>query len=115
VSLALLAGAFALTACGGGGGGGKTVDAANGTVSVSAEDIKYDVTKITAKPGKLAVTLNQGGNLDHTFTIGDQINLKVAGGTKTATGSLDLKAGETLTYVCTTPGHSNMHGTIEVK
>jgi plastocyanin len=114
-TLVLLAGAFALGACGGGGGGDKSVDATNGAVTITAEDIKYDYTTINAQPGKLDVTLNEGGSLDHTFTIGDDIDLKVTSGTKSAKGSLEVKSGDKLTYVCTTPGHSNMRGTIEVK
>lgn len=114
LGLVSVAVAFALGACGG-GGGGKTADAANGAVTVSAEDIKFDITTINAPPGKLEVTLNEGGSLDHTFTIGDRINLKVSSSERTAKGSIDLKAGEKLTYVCTIPGHANMRGTIEVK
>lgn len=112
----LVAGAFALGACSGGGGGGKSVDAVNGAVTITAEDIKYDYTTINAEPGPLEVTLNEGGSLDHTFTIGDDIDLRVnSGDQRTDKGSIDLKAGDKLTYVCTIPGHANMRGTIEVK
>jgi plastocyanin len=115
LGLISVAAALVLGACGGGGGGGKSVDAANGAVTITAEDIKYDYTTVNAEPGKLEITLNEGGSLDHTLTIGDDINLKVSSGERTAKGSIDVKAGDKLTYVCTVPGHSNMRGTIEVK
>ena len=115
LGLISVAAALVLGACGGGGGGGKSVDAANGAVTITAEDIKYDYTTINAQPGKLEVTLNEGGSLDHTFTIGEAINLKVSSSARTAKGSIDVKAGDKLTYVCTIPGHTNMRGTIEVK
>ena len=115
LGLISVAAALVLGACGGGGGGGKSVHAANGAVTITAEDIKYDYTTINAEPGKLEVTLNEGGSLPHTFTIGEAINLKVSSSTRTAKGSIDVKAGDKLTYVCTIPGHTNMRGTIEVK
>lgn len=113
LGLISVAAALVLGACGG-GGGGKSVDATNGAVTITAEDIKYDYTTINAQPGKLEVTLNEGGSLPHTFTIGD-FNLEVSTSERTAKGSIDVKAGDKLTYVCTIPGHSNMRGTIEVK
>lgn len=116
LGLISVAAALVLGACGGGGGGGKSVDAANGAVSITAHDIYYDYTTINAEPGPLEVTLNEGGSLPHTFTIGEDINLEVnSGKNRTAKGTIDVKAGDKLTYVCTIPGHSNMRGTIEVK
>jgi plastocyanin len=115
--LAVGAGAFVLGGCGGGGGGsGVTKTATNGTIDVTALDIKYDVKTIDAKPGKLTVNLTEGGSLDHTFTVkGHNLDLKVSSGTTHASGSVDLPAG-TYTFYCKTPGHeaAGMHGTIVV-
>jgi hypothetical protein len=115
LGLLSVAAAFALGACGGGGGGGNSIDAVDGEVTITAKDIYYDYTTINAEPGPLEVTLNEGGSLDHTFTIDKVIDLRVnSKDERTAKGSIDLKAGDKLTYVCTIPGHANMRGTIEV-
>jgi plastocyanin len=101
-----------LGACGG-GGGGVTKQATNGQIEVGARDISFDVETIEASPGPLNVTLREQGSLPHTFTIKDRIDLQVDSGKKEATGTVDLPPGE-YSFICTTPGHASMKGTVKV-
>ena len=112
-----------LGACGGGGGGGgKTVTATNGKVSVQAHDISFNVKQIDAQPGKLDVTLEEKGSLDHTFVVQNSDDkdvgkkLAVSGGKGSSSGTFDLSPG-TYTFFCDIPGHrgQGMEGKIVVK
>ena len=116
--------AVLFAACGGDddSGGGKTVTAQDGKVTVTAEDVKFDVKTIDATPGTLTVTLVEKGSLDHTFVVenkgGDQVGpkLAVSASKDDASGAYDLKAGDYV-FFCDIPGHraQGMEGDIVVK
>jgi plastocyanin len=113
-----------LGACGGGGGGGdkKTITASNGKAAVEAHDIFFNVKQINANAGKLDVTLEEKGSLDHTFVVQDRDDkdvgdrLAVSPGKGSQSGSYDLTPG-TYTFFCDIPGHrgQGMEGKIVVK
>jgi plastocyanin len=127
--VALIAAALGLVllvaACGGddsSSGGGKTVFATNGKVSVEAHDISFNVKQIDTTPGKLDVTLEEKGSLEHTFVVqnSDDKNvgnkLIVSPGKGSQSGTFDLTPG-TYTFFCDIPGHrgQGMEGKIVVK
>ena len=99
---------LALTGCGGGGGGSNNetvakITATNGKVTVDAHDISFSTREIDAKPGSLAITLDNKGALQHTFTIDKKVDISVSGG-KQKTESAAFTAG-TYTFYCKVPGH----------
>jgi plastocyanin len=118
LGLALAALVVVLPACGGGDDNGDSSGAAcpaqvetkaveNGTISICASDIKYDVKTITTAPGPLTVTLTNNGSLNHTFKV-DGVDpgfeLKTPSKGDTQTGTVTLEAGE-YEFVCTVSGH----------
>jgi len=115
-----LVGVFALASCGGDddGGGGRTVTATGGAVTVRARDIAFDVGRIEATPGPLAVTLVEDGALPHTFVIDgvDDFKLEVDSGTDEDAGTVELDAGE-YEFYCDVAGHraQGMEGTLVVE
>jgi uncharacterized cupredoxin-like copper-binding protein len=112
---------FALAGCGGGGGGGSKnetvarITATNGKVTVDAHDISFSTREIDAKPGSLAITLDNKGALQHTFTIDKKVDISVSGG-KQKTETAAFTAG-TYTFYCKVPGHrsAGMVGKLVVK
>jgi plastocyanin len=120
-------GLFALVAAGCGGGKGEetasavTVTAPSGggaaSVTIEAHDIFLTPKSISAPAGKLAIHYVEQGSQQHTLVIDgvSGFKLEVGPGTKSATGTVDLKAGD-YTYYCTIPGHraQGMQGTITV-
>jgi len=109
--------AFAmLGACGTNSGGGATTatkTATDGTITVGAYDVYFDVKTINASPGRLTVTLVNHGADPHTFTIkGTSLNLNTNPG-QTATGAVTLNTG-TYRFECTFPGHAAAGMTGEV-
>jgi uncharacterized cupredoxin-like copper-binding protein len=111
--------------------------AANGRVTVTTTEFAFAPTAITAKAGKLKITLDNKGKIQHELVVlksgADPASLKVgasgrvsesasvgevsetdAATTKSAT--LDLKPG-TYVYVCNIPGHyaDGMYGSLTVK
>lgn len=89
-----------LAACGGGGGAGVSV-------TVKAQDIKFDVKEIKAKANQpVVVNYVNEGTLEHNFVVKD-FNVKEtipAGGKKTITFT-PTKTG-TFDFVCDVPGHT---------
>jgi plastocyanin len=114
-----LAAVVVLGGCGGDdddGGGGRTVQVDNGSVTVEAHDVSFDVGRIETAPGPLEVTLVQRGNLDHTLVVEGVDDFKlVVDGDDTDTGTVELDAGE-YDYYCDVPGHrgQGMEGTLVV-
>ena len=125
---ATAAGAAATTAATAAGG------AATSAVTLQMMDISYSATTLTAAKGQaLTITLNNGGALDHDFTI-DKIDgtatvdgkdaksgaMAVHALLKTKTGAkvvLTPTATGTYTFYCTQAGHreAGMQGTLTVK
>lgn len=88
-----------VVACGSGGGAGVSV-------TVKAQDIKFDVKEIRAKANQpVVVNYVNEGTLEHNFVVKD-FNVKEsipAGGKKTITFT-PTKIG-TFDFVCDVPGH----------
>jgi len=109
---------LALGACGGGSGGSASTvakTATNGTITVGAYDLYFDVHTIKTSAGPLTVTLVNHGAVYHTFKIeGTSLYLKTNAGTS-ATGTVTLTPG-TYSFECTVPGHAaaGMKGVIDV-
>jgi plastocyanin len=106
----------ALGACGGSSKAAeptKTVE--NGAITVAAFDVRFDVGVIKTAPGKLAVTFENNGSMQHDFKINGTSLLLKANAGKSATGSVTLAKG-TYEFECTIPGHKGqgMKGTVEV-
>jgi plastocyanin len=121
-----LAGLIAAGCGGGGGGGGGSADSVTVTapsgggaasVTIEAHDIYFTPKSITAPAGKLDIHYQEDGSQQHTLVIDGVkgFKLEVGPGSKTASATVDLKAGE-YTYYCTIPGHraQGMQGTITV-
>jgi uncharacterized cupredoxin-like copper-binding protein len=114
----------------------STVDASGGKVTVDSTEFAFAPKAITAKAGKLALTLDNKGKTQHELVVlktsAAADALKVSGGrvsesdsvgevSKTAAGAsksktLDLKPGKYV-YICNIPGHygDGMYGTLTVK
>jgi plastocyanin len=105
------------------GGLAALAAAATTTKSLSANPqglLKYNVTSLTAKPGKVTLVMKNPSQLPHDVAIKGK-GIKPAkgkvvtqGGTSRATAT--LKAG-TYTFYCSVPGHeqAGMKGTLKVK
>lgn len=103
-----------LAACGG-GGGDSGAPAAN--LTLTAEDIKWDRTSLTARAGQTVnLTIKNAGTLEHNFAFDEaQVNVTIpAGDTETVT--FTASAPGTYTFYCNIPGHSEagMTGTFTV-
>jgi plastocyanin len=87
------------------------------SVTIEAHDIYFTPKSISAPAGKLNIDYVEKGSQQHTLVIDgvSGFKLQVGPGAKSATGTVDLKAGD-YTYYCTIPGHraQGMQGTITV-
>jgi plastocyanin len=98
-----------------GGGSGALTIAANPSGSLS-----FDKKTLSAKAGKVTITMTNMAPIGHNITIQQGTNGSVLGSTPTFQGgakgvSLTLKAG-TYTFYCSVPGHraGGMVGTLTV-
>ena len=98
-----------------GGGSTNLAIAANPSGSLA-----YDKKTLSAKAGKVTITMTNMAPLGHNITIQKGTNGSVLGATPTFQGgtksvSLNLKAG-TYTFYCSVPGHrqGGMVGTLTV-
>ena len=98
-----------------GGASGSLAIAANPSGSLS-----YDKKTLSAKAGKVTITMTNMSPVGHNITIQKGTNGAVLGSTPTFMGgtksvSLNLKAG-TYTFYCSVPGHraGGMVGTLTV-
>jgi len=99
-----------------GGGGSSTLSiAANPSGSLA-----YDKKTLSAKAGKVTITMTNMAPIGHNITIQQGTNGAVLGATPTFQGgsksvSLTLKAGK-YTFYCSVPGHraGGMVGTLTV-
>ena len=102
-------------AAAGGGGSSSLAIAANPSGSLS-----YDKKTLSAKAGKVTITMTNMAPIGHNLTIQQGTSGAVLGSTPTFQGgtksvSLNLKAG-TYTFYCSVPGHraGGMVGTLTV-
>jgi plastocyanin len=101
-------------ASGGGGGGGSSLK-----ISADPSQLKFSTTSLTAKPGKVTITMTNPSPLSHDVSIkGNGVNQQgnVVGKGSTSTVSATLKPG-TYTFYCSVDGHepAGMKGTLTVK
>ncbi len=103
------------TSAAGGGGSSSLSIAANPSGSLS-----YDKKTLSAKAGKITITMANMSPVGHNITIQKGTSGAVLGSTPTFMGgtksvSLNLKAG-TYTFYCSVPGHraGGMVGTLTV-
>lgn len=93
-----------------------------GTVKLAADEseLKFDVTELTSKPGKVTIDFDNPSSIPHNVEIEDEGG-EVLGGTETITQSEESAAVElgpgTYTFFCSIPGHreAGMEGTLVVK
>lgn len=92
--------------------------AADADVTVVAEDIDFPNKEFTASAGELTIGYVNDGSIRHTLVI-EGVDawetLVVSSNGDTASGSVDLEAGE-YTLFCDVPGHrgAGMEGTLTV-
>lgn len=120
-----LAAALLLAGCGGEDEGVTTPQpaapppAAPADIEVTGtDDLQFQPSDVEAVAGTIEVALTAEASAPHTFTVeaegGDQTVVD-AGPGQTASGSIDLEAGE-YTFYCEVPGHreAGMEGTLTV-
>lgn len=86
------------------------------TVAVVGQDnLTWDAEALTADAGEITVMLTCEDAVNHNFTLEEPEEEVVACAPgESATGTVELEAGE-YTYVCTVPGHEQtMRGTLTV-
>jgi len=86
--------------------------------TVHAKDtLKFDKSAYTAKAGDINIGYANDGTMAHTLLVAgkDGFRLAVDGGTKTASGKINLPAGQYTLY-CDIPGHeaAGMKATLTV-
>lgn len=120
-----LAVAAVLTACGGGGddrggdaGGDGAADPGGDRLEVVGTDgLAFEPDRATVAAGDVTIELTSEPGVPHTFNIEelDDVEVVMAAGGETATGTIELKAG-TYTFYCSIPGHrqAGMEGTLTV-
>jgi uncharacterized cupredoxin-like copper-binding protein len=88
---------------------------AGATVSVTATEFSFRLSKASVPHGKVVFTVANRGKVGHDFSIGGKTSSLVAPG-KSTTLTVRLEAGKLL-YVCTVPGHAaaGMKGNLTVK
>jgi plastocyanin len=96
----------------GGGGGGQQL-----TLSVPGNELKFDKSTLTAKAGKVTITMTNNSSLSHDVAIKGGVEAKgetVGQGGK-STVSADLKPGK-YTFYCSVDGHESagMTGELDV-
>ncbi len=104
------------------GGAEEPVSGPGGTLEIASvgDELKFDVTELETKPGKVTIDFENGSPLPHNVEIEDEAG-EVLGGTETiseseATAEVELAPG-TYTFFCSIPGHreAGMEGTLVVK
>jgi plastocyanin len=93
-----------------------------GTVKLAAaeSELKFDVTELTSKPGKVTIDFDNPSSIPHNVEIETEGG-EVLGGTETISQSEESATVElgpgTYTFFCSIPGHreAGMEGTLVVK
>src|SRR3954462_9204749 len=90
--------------------------AATYKLSASKSSLKFNVTKITAKAGKVTLRMANPASFKHAVAIKGHGSGKTVGKGGTSTVTATLKKG-TYTFYCPVPGHeaAGMKGTLVVK
>jgi plastocyanin len=90
--------------------------AATYKLSASKSALKFNVTKITAKAGKVTLSMANPASFKHAVAIKGHGTGKTVGKGGTSTVTATLKKG-TYTFYCPVPGHeaAGMKGTLVVK
>ena len=95
------------------GGGGEKL-----TLAADASALKFDKSELTAKAGKVTITMDNPSEIPHNVEIDapDAKEGETVGKGEKSVASADLKAGK-YTFYCGVPGHrgAGMEGTLTVK
>jgi uncharacterized cupredoxin-like copper-binding protein len=85
------------------------------TVTVTATDFKFKLSKTVVPHGKVTFTVVNKGKIQHDFKINGKKTALISKG-KSAKLTVTFKAGK-YKYLCTVPGHAalGMKGTLTVK
>jgi plastocyanin len=96
----------------GGGGGGQQL-----TLAADKSQLKFDKSKLTAKAGKVTITMTNPSPLQHDIAIKGAATGKgeVVGQGGKSTVTIDLKPGK-YTFYCSVDGHeaAGMNGELDV-
>src|SRR3954454_12261233 len=97
---------------GGGGGGGQQL-----TLQADPSQLKFSTKKLTAKAGKVTITMTNPSPLQHDIAIKGGANAKgeVVGQGGKSTVTVDLKPGK-YTFYCSVDSHeaAGMNGELDV-
>ena len=106
------------------GGGGSSSSASSGggenlTIAADAGALKFDKTELTAKAGKVTITMDNPSDVPHNVVIDGAPGAKAGetvGKGKQSVASADLKPGE-YTYYCAVGNHrgAGMEGKLTVQ
>src|SRR5262245_7304650 len=106
--------------CGGDDDDGDALPAVEGPASpsfdVTASEMKFDPDGVAVGAGEVAVTLTNGGSIQHDLRIDGADLFLEAGSGESVDGTVDLEAGS-YQFFCTVPGHrdAGMEGVLEVR
>ncbi|MEY2442967.1 MAG: hypothetical protein QOJ46_2393 [bacterium] len=108
------AGTAASTAAAPSGGGGGT----QLTLAADASQLKFDKTTLTAKAGKVTITMDNPSPLQHDISIKGGVNVtgNVVGQGGKSVATANLKPGK-YTFYCSVDGHegAGMTGELDVQ
>ncbi|HEY7018072.1 MAG TPA: cupredoxin domain-containing protein [Gaiellaceae bacterium] len=84
------------------------------TIKVTIKGFKFQLSKKSAKHGKVTFKVTNKDSTKHDFKIAGK-KTKLLGKNKSATLTVTLKKGKKYTYICTVPGHAaaGMRGTFK--
>ena len=105
--------------------GGTSQSTTQGTVpatpdlTVLAQDIKFDKTEYTAKPGSVSLAYLSKGNQSHNLVLedvsGNRVGKELIVGPGASTGEVFTLTAGTYRMYCTIPGHkASMNATLTV-
>ena len=96
-----------------GGGGGQQL-----TLSVPGNELKYDKSTLSAKAGKVTITMTNNSSLQHDVAIKGGVDAKgeIVGQGGKSVVTTDLKPGK-YTFYCSVDGHeaAGMTGELDVQ
>jgi uncharacterized cupredoxin-like copper-binding protein len=84
------------------------------SVSVTAKEFSFKLSRKSAPHGKVTFKLTNKGSLKHDFKIAGK-KTKLLAKNKSDSITVTLKKGKKYTYICTVPGHAaaGMKGTFK--
>jgi plastocyanin len=116
--------AMAASAVGIGGIAALAMAATNAPLKLKADAsaLKYNVTKLSAKPGKVTLRMTNPGTTPHDIAVkggglAKPVKGKIVTNGKVSTVTFTAKAGKKYTFYCSVPGHeaAGMKGVLTVK